>query len=147
MKFIGVVLVSLLVVGFTAEQAEARDTRHMLSLEGAMSTPGAKEKLNQGIEFYFGKQKHPNPNKNFGEFTTSKKTNAFGKSDQDACEWAFLSAMMQFQKRALDMGGDAVVNIKSYYKKNEIDSETEYECGAGAIMAGVTFKGTVVKLK
>lgn len=146
MKLIGMVLVSLLAMG-SIQPVEARDTRHMLSFEGAMSTSAAKEKLNQGIQFYFGKQKHAEPKKNFGEFTSNKKTNAFGKSDQEACEWAFLSAMVQFQKRALEMGGDAVVNIKSYYKGNEIESNTEFECGAGAIMAGVTFKGTVVKLK
>ncbi len=146
MKFVHIALISFMAVGLV-QQAEARDTRHMFSFADAMSTAGAKEKLNGGIEFYFGNQTYSTPIKDFGEFTSNKKTNAFGKSDKEACEWAFLSAMISFQQRAINMGGDAVVNIKSYYKKNEVVSDTEYECGAGAIMAGVTFKGTVVKLK
>ncbi len=82
----------------------------------------------------------------FGEFQSNKKTNSFNKSDKQACEWAFLSAMLSFQERALSMGANAVTNIKSYYKKHLVDSPTEYECGAGTFVSGVTFKGTVVKV-
>jgi uncharacterized protein YbjQ (UPF0145 family) len=77
---------------------------------------------------------------------SNKKTNAFNKTDKRACEWAFLSAMLSLQQRALSEGGNAVVNIRSFYKRHEVSSATEFECGAGAIMAGVTFKGDVVKL-
>jgi hypothetical protein len=48
--------------------------------------------------------------------------------------------------RARTEGGNAVINIVSYYKKNVFSSATEYECHAGAIIAGVALKGTVVKL-
>jgi len=82
-----------------------------------------------------------------GEFQSNKKTNAVGKSDKQACEWAFLSALLSFHQRALSEGGNAVVNIKGYYKKQPFSSQTEFQCGAGATMAGVTIKGTVVKLK
>ncbi|KAB2843316.1 MAG: excinuclease ABC subunit A, partial [Burkholderiales bacterium] len=51
-----------------------------------------------------------------------------------------------FQERARELGGNAVINIKSYYKKDLRVSRSEYLCGAGATVAGVTFKGTVVKL-
>ena len=40
------------------------------------------------------------------------------------------------KERAIAEGGNAVINIQSYYKKNELSSATEYECGAGAIMGG-----------
>ena len=59
---------------------------------------------------------------------------------------AFLSAMLAFQDTASSYGADAVINIYSYYKKNKIVSTEKFECGAGAIMAGVTFRGTIVKL-
>ena len=55
--------------------------------------------------------------------------------------------MISLKKRAVDMGGNAVVNIHSFYRKNVVKSSTEFECGAGAFVAGVTLKGTVVKLK
>lgn len=41
---------------------------------------------------------------------------------------------------------NAVMNISSYYKKREFVSDTEFECGAGFVMAGVTLKGDLVKL-
>ncbi|MDM3869861.1 excinuclease ATPase subunit [Porticoccus sp. W117] len=126
--------------------AMARDTKHMYPLDDALNTPAAQEKLNQGIKFYFGDKNLPAVAKDLGTYTANKKTNAFGKSDKKACEWAFLSAMLSMQNRAVNEGGDAVI-IHSYYKKNTVKSSTEYECGAGAIMAGVTLVGKVVKLK
>jgi uncharacterized protein YbjQ (UPF0145 family) len=55
--------------------------------------------------------------------------------------------MLSFQERAASLGGNAIINIRSYYKKNEVSSETQYECGSGALMSGVTFQGEVVRLK
>lgn len=68
------------------------------------------------------------------------------KSDQKACQWAFLSAMATLQDRAIKEGGNAVVNIHSYYYKKTFSSSTEFECGAGTVMSGVTMVGDVVKL-
>jgi hypothetical protein len=144
----GIVSLLLVVVSMTgAMNVSARDTRNHFPINDAMETPDAKEKLGQDVKFYFGKSSHPPVAKNFGEFMSNKKTNAFNKSDKIACEWAFLSALLTFQQRAKNLGGDAVINIRSYYKKNDFSSETEYECGAGTFVAGVTFKGEVVKLK
>ena len=125
---------------------EARDTRVMYSIQEALSKPAAKQKLLSNVPLYFGNQRTPRVIRNLGEYVSNKKTNAFNKSDKEACQWVILSALISLQERALREGGNAVVNIKSYYKKNEISSTTEYECGAGALMAGVAFKGTVVKL-
>lgn len=124
----------------------ARDSWEMYSLSEALGTEAAKDKLNQDVRFYFGDQKHPAVVKRFGEFMSNKKTNAFNKSDKGACEWAFLSAMVSFQERAQREGGNAVINIRSYYKKHEVSSTTEFECGAGRVIAGVTFLGDVVTL-
>ncbi len=126
--------------------AYARDTHQMLSIQEAMNTPAAQEKLDKNISFYFGNQKHPRVIKKLGNFMSNKKTNAFGKSDEKACNWAFLSAMLSFQDRIRNMGGNAVINIHSYYYKNDMSSSKEYECGAGNVIAGVTFTGDVVKL-
>ena len=132
---------------FAANSASARDEPLRFPIAEAMSAPEATAKLNPNIKFFFGDAEPPAVERSFGVFTSNKKTNAFGKSDKIACDWAFLSAMLSFQDRALQTGGDAVINIKSYYKRNTVSSATEYECGAGNIMAGVTFQGEVVKLK
>ncbi len=117
-----------------------------VNIEDAMTTPDAEQALDAGIQFFFGEQEHPEVERQLGTFTSNKKTNAFGKSDQKACKWAFLSAMISFQERAVSEGGNAVVNIRSYYKKHDFSSATEFECGAGAMIAGVTLVGEVVKL-
>ena len=139
------IAVVLLFLGYNT--AQARDERLHFSIEEAMNTPDAKVKLNKGYTFLFGDSKSTDIIENHGEFQSNKKTNAFGKPDKTACQWAFLSAMLSFQERITTEGGNAVVNIRSYYKKNDFSSETEFECGAGGLMAGVTFKGDVVTLK
>jgi hypothetical protein len=126
--------------------ATARDDHKIFPLEDALNTPAAKEKLDSDVKLFFGKQGHPKVAKVIGEWKTNKKTNAFGKSDKDACEWVFLSAILTMQERARSEGGDAIINIRSNYKSIETSSETEYMCGAGALIAGVAFKGEVVKL-
>ena len=126
--------------------ALARDDKNRYSIADAMSTSNAQAKLDKGYTFKFGNQSHGSVAKKHGEFMSNKKTNAFNKTDQEACNWAFLGAMLSFQERIAQTGGNAVVNIRSYYKKNEVSSATEFECGNGSIMAGVTFKGDVVTL-
>ncbi|WP_250460503.1 excinuclease ATPase subunit [Microbulbifer litoralis] len=131
----------------TAVAAEARDTRHILAIEQAMATADARAKLDGDIQFLFGKSASADIAQSHGEFTANRKTNAFNKSDTEACNWVFLSAMLALQERARKEGGNAVINIRSFYKKHEIDSSNEFECGAGALIAGVALKGEVVTLK
>lgn len=135
-----------LALALASTAALARDDRNMYPLEDPLNTEAAKEKLDPEVKLYFGNQKHTKVEKRYGEWGTNKKTNAFGKSDKQACEWAFLSAVMELQERARKEGGNAVVNIRSNYKNQTTSSETEYMCGSGAIMAGVALKGDVVKL-
>jgi uncharacterized protein YbjQ (UPF0145 family) len=125
----------------------ARDTKVMWPIADAMATPDAQARLNMGVQFFFGDTDHSPVAQSFGEFMSNKKTNGANKSDKEACEWAFLSAMLSFQQRAVAVGGNAVINIRSYYRQNEVSSGTQYECGSGALMSGVTFKGEVVKLQ
>ena len=139
-------LIVWLCIVVTSGIAQARDTKHLYSIADAMNTAAARETFSSDIAFYFGDQKHPAIQASYDEDFTNKKTNAFNKTDKEACEWVFLSAMLQLQKRALQLGANAVVNIESYYKKIPFKSETEYECHAGALMAGVALRGKFVKL-
>jgi uncharacterized protein YbjQ (UPF0145 family) len=138
-----VLVVALL---FSFSTGDARDTRHTISIESALAWGEEEGVLLSSIRLYFGEEDHPAVESNLGEFTSNRKTNAVGKSDEKACKWAFLSAMKTLQERAIKEGGNAVINIYSNYKKNEFVSTTEFECGAGATVAGVTMIGEVVKL-
>lgn len=132
---------------FLAGPAAARDNTFMIDIAEALASDDFQEKLDDDIRFYFGGAKHPAVSKKRGEYVTNKKTNAFGKSDSKACNWAFLSAMISLQERAHSEGGNAVVNIRSYYKKKEFSSTTEVECHAGNVIAGVALIGEVVTMK
>lgn len=129
-----------------APTVDARETMHKLSIQDALNGQ-YKEKANLAtdITLHFGSQKSPGKNESIREISTSRKTNAVGKSDVEACQWALFSALKALQDEARAMGGKAVINIVSNYKHQEFSSDTEFECGAGAIMAGVALKGTVVK--
>ncbi|TJY59066.1 hypothetical protein E4T66_15475 [Sinimarinibacterium sp. CAU 1509] len=129
-----------------AQPAAARDDKLTFPIADAMSAPAAQGKLDGSVKFFFSGQTAPAAKQTFGTFTSNKKTNAFNKSDKEACEWTFLSAMIALQDRAKREGGNAVVDIHSVYKNDEFKSATEYECGAGKVMAGVALRGTVVTL-
>jgi uncharacterized protein YbjQ (UPF0145 family) len=128
-----------------AADASARDTIQQLPVADVLNDPEYAQRL-EGVSFYFGNQPHPDIVENFGEGRTNKKTNAFNKTDEEACRWVMLSALIQLKERAQSLGANAVVNIRSNYKNNETSSDTEYTCGAGAIMAGVALIGTFVTL-
>lgn len=137
-----VVVASLLFVNPT----QARNTLHQLPIADVLNNPDYASQL-EGVKFYFGNQPHPEVVKSFGQDRTNKKTNAFGKSDDEACQWVMLSALLQLKQRADQLGANAVINIKSNYKNNLTSSETEYTCGAGAIMSGVALVGDFVLIE
>lgn len=124
----------------------ARDDTNDYSVEEAMAIPKISSAIGDGVSFYFGAQTHPKVLTKFGEFRSNKKTNAFGKSDKAACQWAFASAMKSLKQRAEREGGNAVINIKSNYRDNLTTSDTTFKCGAGGVMAGVALVGDVVKI-
>lgn len=137
---------SAILLAFAAVSSQAREEIKEFPIAEAMATETAKDKLSDRVQFYFAKQSYPKPTQSHGTFSTSKKTNAFGKSDTEACQWAFLSAMIALHDRALREGGNAVVDIKSNYDNNLTESKTSYKCGAGNVMAGVALEGRVVTL-
>jgi uncharacterized protein YbjQ (UPF0145 family) len=137
----------VLVLTAICSTTQARDTKHLYSIEQAMKHSKFEEVLGSDIKLVWGKTNPGNIERKMGEYTTSKKTNAFNKSDQEACEWALLSALKTMVERARNEGANSVINIRSNYKHNEFSSEEVYECHAGAIMAGVALKAEVATVK
>jgi len=149
MKKCYIALMLALILGLTfASTVLAGDQKLTLSIKEAMENPKVKRLLEENnVKLYWGKQSHPRVKARFGEYKTSKRTNAFLKSKSRACQWALASALLTLQERALKEGGDAVINIRSNIKNREFSSETQYECLAGNMMVNVALKGEVVKLK
>jgi hypothetical protein len=140
---LSLVISTLTILASLSTPAQARDTQYMLSIEEGMNTK-SDVTLDDSVKFYFAGQKHPVVLKTFKTDVSNLKTNSFGKGDEVACNWAFLSTLLSFQKRAKELGANAVINLVSYYKKNEMASAAQFECHAGAIIAGVALKGEIV---
>ncbi|NMH66883.1 excinuclease [Shewanella salipaludis] len=145
MKKYAALLASSLVM--LSSSCYARNDISDYSIQDALSVEQAKIKLGDEVAFYFGDQKYGETVQDFGEFKTNKKTNAFNKSDLEACQWVFLSAMITLKERALKEGANAVVDIKSNYKGNLTSSNDTFQCGAGTFVSGVALTGKMVKLK
>lgn len=126
--------------------ALARDTILNIPLADVLDMPEAKEKLDGSVKFYLAGQKTPKIIKTLGSDVSNPKTNGLGKSDEYGCKYVALSALINFQNSAKREGANAVVDMVSYYKKNESKSDTTFECHAGTFVIGVAFKGTYAKI-
>jgi len=130
-----------------AFQAHAADKRLELPLQELVNSQQARDAgIDGSVRFYLAGQPHPAVSARLGEDVSNKKTNGVGKSDVESCRWVTLSVLKAFQDTAKSMGANAVIDITSYFKKNEFRSATNYECHAGKIMSGVALKGTYAKV-
>jgi len=145
MKQLPVLLVMILLV-FSAS-SYARDDINNYSIKQALASETAKNELGNEIQFFFGQQYQGEVVNQKSVIKTNKKTNAFNKSDQEACEWVFLSAMIALKKAAQNSGANAIINIKSNYKNNLTSNDETFQCGAGAFVAGVALVGEMVTIK
>lgn len=141
MKRLSTMLVAAVVLSSGA--AFARDTKYLLKIDDVLKMPEAG-RLDPNIKFYFGTGKGPKGEAR-GEAVANAKTNAANKGDEEACRWVMISALAELQKKAKAVGATAIVGIESYYKKVVFSSESEFECHAGAIMAGVALRGQLIK--
>jgi hypothetical protein len=80
-----------------------------------------------------------------GQTNTRKTTNGFGRSDQDACVWAMLSALIAIKNDAIARGGTSVQGIKSVTDGAGLSSATEFQCVSGTTNSRVYLQGTIVR--
>ncbi|MFC4274489.1 excinuclease [Achromobacter aloeverae] len=126
--------------------AHAADRMSMNSFQAAVEAGKAEGKLDGSVKFYLAGT-GPKGKILQADAVTNRKTNAFGKSDDKACVWAAMSALISLQEAAKKVGANAVINIVSYYKKNVNQNATQYECHAGAVVAGVALRGDLAVVK
>ena len=124
--------------------AQARDTSLHLSFDAAVVKAQELGKIDGSVKFYLA-DKGPKGGKVLEEAVTNKKTNAFNKTDEEACAWALYSALISLQEAAKKAGANSVSNVVSYYKKNEFSDGSHYECHVGGVVAGVALKANLTK--
>ncbi len=141
--WIGAALALLAVPGIS----HARDTTHYLPFDAVVAEATQAGRLDGSVKFFLAGKTPSSAKVVRSGVTTSKKTNAFNKTDEGACNWALQSALIAMQQAAKAAGTNAVVNIASNYKHVEYKDSQKYECHAGAIMAGVALKGDLANVK
>jgi hypothetical protein len=127
-------------------QAVAADRTVHLPLQPAIEAAQAAGKIDGSVRFYLAGT-GPKGQVLQAGVITNRKTNAFAKKDEEACLWVAQSAVIALHEAAKKAGANAVTNIVSYYRKNEYSSKTDYECHAGAMIAGVALRGDLAKVK
>lgn len=137
----------LICAALSTSIAYAKDDLVLYSIRDALDTHEAKTQLDPGVKLYFADQEHPKADKTLGRWVTNKKFPILNKQPKSVCEYTFLDALKELQRRALIEGGNAVVGIESYYKKMSRPSTDKYMCGVGYVAIGVALRGTVIKVK
>lgn len=135
-----------LVLIAVAGTSEARNTRLEISFADTLQRGTDEGVLDGSVRFFLAGQTHPAVQASLGDGASSRKTNAVGKSDENACQWAALSVLKAFQEQAKQRGANAVVNVVSNYNRVEFRGDGVIECRAGGLMAGVALKGEYATL-
>ncbi|HAD04902.1 MAG: hypothetical protein A2005_09190 [Desulfuromonadales bacterium GWC2_61_20] len=144
--FVQSLLVAGVAIVLTAGQVGAEDKLQNFPVKHALASAVAKDKLDKGIKTYMMGQSVPGLQKRYRAYKSNKRGNAVGKSTQDACDIAFISALIALQQRADKEGGNAVVDIYSLTKDKKMQSSENYSCNAGGMIANVVLMGTVAKV-
>ena len=126
--------------------AQARNTVLTLPLDEVVRMGMEQGKLDGSVKFYLSGAKTPKVSARMGEDVSNKKTNGVGQDDATGCKWAALSALIAFQDSARQKGANAVVDLHSYYRRATVKNPVTYQCHAGAVVIGVTLKGTYAKV-
>jgi uncharacterized protein YbjQ (UPF0145 family) len=143
MKKIALALTFLTFAGLS----HARNDVILLPLQDVVEQGLASGKLDGSVKFYLSGAATPTLESKLGDDVSNKKTNGVGKTDEDGCRWAALSALIAFQNSAKQKGANAVVDMHSFYKRKEFKHAANYECHAGNIVVGVALKGTYATVR
>ena len=117
-----------------------------ISLADAMAKPEMQQQLRGFVKLFFGNSPHPEVAHVFNRYATKKGVRSSGNAIQESCEKALLAALLQFQTRAVRLGADAVIDIHSYYRHQEVSNDTSVQCHDNIRKVYVVLIGNFVKL-
>ncbi len=117
----------------------------LLPLEEAVQLGLELKKLDGSVKFYLSGAPTPEGGTAIGEETANRKTSSGGRTKEEACHWVALSTLISLEEFAKKRGANAVVDLHSAFKGKVYKDPVNYECHAGSMLTGVTFKGTYVR--
>jgi len=142
-----ILFAALIALAAVPTVSSARDTAVHLNFDNAVQQAIQAGVLDGSVRFYLAGTDIPGTVSRLNETITNQKTNAFAKSDAVACDHVLRSALIRLQNAAKNAGANAVVDIVSFYKRNEYRDVQHYQCHAGGVLAGVALKGTIANIR
>ncbi|OSI13523.1 hypothetical protein BWD07_00680 [Neisseria canis] len=113
---------------------KGKNDAYMCSASAALNSQEAKEVLDSSIKVSYGSTG--------GKTMVSRQVaNAVGKTPDQTCQRAFLSAVKRFQSTAAKKNAKSV-RLVSYFDK-QTKGGSEYECHIGTWNSRVVLKGSV----
>lgn len=146
MKKPAFLMIVLMLSMSAANLAHGRNVKIVLPIAAALAAENIPDRPAGAVKFFFASQKSPEVLSKIESYIATPRSGAMSMSDERACNGAFLWTLLAMEKRALQKGANAVVNIVSYYERNEMASATEFECHVGNVIATVWLKGDLVKI-
>ena len=137
------VLTIMLIAGPGAAQLENRVIE--MTIEESLSYEG-RNKI-RDMPYHLRGAEHGKVVESLGPMKTNKRTRSVGRSAEYACAIAFQSAIIQLQKRAFELGGNAVVDIVSVVDHRSIDVKDGFRCSLEPFTANVVLTARAVKLE
>jgi uncharacterized protein YbjQ (UPF0145 family) len=143
-KFLGL---TILLLAAVPGLSLASDKVVHLPFDSAVAAATQSGKLDGSVKFYLAGNRPRGAKIVNDNVTISRKTNAFGKKDQESCEWVLQGILISLQDDAKRAGANAVVDIVSNYNNVEYSDSHDYECHRGFLMSGVALKAKFAKTR
>ena len=152
-----------LLMSLCVGSAQARNNAYFLPIQDALKAN--KSQPDAAIRLYYADQPHPDVQatlkqgqvankkaqgatyKHYGESNPTTDKASVENDDKEGCKLAMQAALRHLQDQAYRMGGNAVINIESYYRKKTFRSADKFECHAGNSGSTVALRGDIVRLK
>ena len=152
-----------------APPAAAVDERTSYSIKEALDSPVGRKRVRADVALYFAGQAPPADTRPLGQVDahrrgtigmvdtgTSANTGGerfpntiSGQHDRltkEACVKAFVVVLSDLQVKARRAGADAVIELKSNFRGQELASDSQFLCGHGVWRAHVALHGQMAKL-
>ncbi len=125
--------------------AYAADDIIQLDLQQALNAPDTLAKIDGSVKFFFGQTSHPPVISSLGMVVTNQKGGLW-KSPEAACPTTFLDALHDLQAKAKAVGGNAVINVESYFRKRKVEIGVSVPCYPSGFRVGIALRGEIVKV-
>lgn len=144
-KFLGLTI--LLLAALPGVSSAASDKVVHLPFENAVAAATQSGKLDGSVKFFLVGHQPAGAKVVNDNVTISRKSNAFGKKDQESCDWVLQGILIALQEDAKRAGANAVTDIVSNYNNVEFRDGQDYECHRGFLMSGVALKAKFAKIR